>query len=118
MKKTCALMVAVLLMVTLVACGAPAAEIPAEIAVLEGTWIGTNILEDSYVFNADGTGHYDNPLLPYDFEYKVDGNKLDIYAVLFGSTSDSATELEFSIDGNKLTVLDIAMDTEYTYEKQ
>ena len=78
---------------------------------LVGTWVDlTSDWEDTYIFNADGTGTYiSGP--EYDFTYKVSGDKLTLtYA------EDDIEDYTAKVDGNTLVLVD-KYDDEQSFEK-
>ncbi len=68
---------------------------------LVGTWVDlTSDWEDTYIFNADGTGTYiSGP--EYDFTYKVSG---DILTLIY--EEDDTEEYTATVDGSKLVLVD------------
>lgn len=68
---------------------------------LVGTWVDlTSDWEDTYIFNADGTGTYiSGP--EYDFTYQVSGDKLTLIY-----EEDDTEEYTVAINGSKLVLVD------------
>jgi hypothetical protein len=68
---------------------------------LVGTWVDlTSDWEDTYIFNADGTGTYiSGP--EYDFTYQVSG---DILTLIY--EEDDTEEYTATVDGSKLVLVD------------
>ncbi len=118
MKKVSIIVVAVLVMSVLVACGAPAAETVEE-NPLVGKWVSTiELLSETYEFKADGTGHNENAILAYDFKYEAKDGVLSIYAEIMGMASDDAMEYEYTIDGDTLRMTDVSLGTDYEFVKE
>ena len=110
MKKVIAiLLVLVLGCIALVACGQSEKSEDATPADPAKAIVGTWDYETggfTYVFNEDGTGDY----CGMPFTYTVDGNKLSI--LYDGNTAPFETE--FEVNGNKLNVKDsLGEDTIY-----
>lgn len=79
--------------------GGPAASI--DNAAIVGKWVDkASDWEDTYVFNADGTGCYTSGF-DYEFTYKISGDKL---TVTFDR--DDIEEYTISVDGSKITLVD------------
>jgi len=116
MKKIVALALCVLLAVCLLAACAEEEAVADDSAKFIGKWSSTDLLNDSYEFNDDGTGYYDNFLFPYDFKWELKDGKLLIYAELLGTVSDTATEYSYSFSGNELTLTD-ENGSSLTYKK-
>ena len=116
MKKLVALILCVLIVVCLLAACAQEETSADDSSKFIGKWSSNDLLDDSYEFNEDGTGHYDNFLLPYDFKWELKDGKLLIYGELLGITSDTATEYGYSFSGNELTLTDDS-GSSYTYKK-
>ncbi len=76
---------------------------------LVGTWVDlTSDWEDTYVFNADGTGTYiSGP--EYDFTYQVSGDTLTLIY-----EEDDTEEYTATVDGSKL----VLVDKQFGYEQQ
>ena len=116
MKKTIALILCIALAICLLAACSQEEAAPDDSAKFIGTWKSDDLLNDSYEFKDDGTGHYDNFLIPYDFKWELKEGKLLIYAEMFGMTSDTATEYDYSFSGDTLTLTDDS-GTSYSYTK-
>ena len=79
---------------------------------LIGTWLQRDSdWEDTYIFNADGTGTLISGY-EYPFTYSVSGNILTLTY-----DADDEEEFTFSVDGNLLTLIDI-WDEERLLDKQ
>ena len=79
---------------------------------LVGEWIDlTSDWEDTYIFNADGTGTYiSGP--EYDFTYEVSGDTLTLtYA------EDDIEEFTASVEGSKLVLVDKQFGSEQSFTK-
>ncbi len=80
-------------------------------SALIGTWIDhTSDWEDTYIFNADGTGSYTSGF-EYPFTYIVDANTL---TVTF--EEDDTEEYTVTVDGSKLVLVD-KFGYEQSFEK-
>jgi hypothetical protein len=111
MKKVNALAIALLLLLSLAACGGKAEPAKASIA---GSWeseFGGYMY--TYTFNADGTGNYDAAGTILQLTYADDGSKLSI--LFAGDTLP--TELPYKLEGNKLTITD-SFGTEVIYNRK
>jgi len=90
----------------------------AEASPLVGTWKGTDLMEDTYEFRADGTGQNESSLLSYDFKYETEGDKLNIFAELFGMESDEPMVFTYSINGDTLTLVDESIGVTYEFSRE
>ena len=86
---------------------------------LVGTWkYKGNSVDETYVFNDNGTGHYTitisgNPS-EHDLTFETEDNKL---VITFPAENDAMTD-EYSVDGDKLTMKTESGDEiEYTRKK-
>lgn len=79
---------------------------------LVGTWVDlTSDWEDTYIFNADGTGSYTSGF-EYEFTYKVDGDTITvIYA------ENDTEEYIATVDGSNLVLVDKQFGYEQSFEK-
>lgn len=79
---------------------------------LIGTWVDkTSDWEDTYIFNADGTGTYiSGP--EYDFTYKTSGDTLTLIY-----EEDDTEEYTATVDGSKLVLVDKQFGYEQSFEK-
>ncbi len=79
---------------------------------LVGTWVDlTSDWEDTYIFNADGTGTYiSGP--EYDFTYQVSG---DILTLIY--EEDDTEEYTATVDGSKLVLVDKQFGYEQSFTK-
>ena len=79
---------------------------------LVGEWIDlTSDWEDTYIFNADGTGTYiSGP--EYDFTYKVSGDTLTLIY-----DEDDTEEYKATVDGSKLVLVDKQFGYEQSFTK-
>lgn len=80
--------------------------------VLVGTWVDlTSDWEDTYIFNADGTGTYiSGP--EYDFTYQVSGDTLTLIY-----EEDDTEEYTATVDGSKLVLVDKQFGYEQSFTK-
>ncbi|MEA4854085.1 MAG: DUF5640 domain-containing protein [Christensenella sp.] len=115
MKRVCIVVLLVFVLCLFMGCNAGGKS--EDVSPLVGKWKGADIMEETYEFKADGTGHNENALLSFDFKYDTDGDKLNIYAELFGMESDEAMAYTYSINGDRLTLVDEASDTTYEYTR-
>lgn len=71
---------------------------------LVGTWLQRDSdWEDTYIFNADGTGKLlSNPDYEYPFTYSIKGDTL-----ILDYGDDDEDEFTFSVEGNLLTLIDL-----------
>lgn len=83
-----------------------------ESSQLVGTWVDlTSDWEDTYIFNADGTGTYiSGP--EYDFTYKVSGDTLTLIY-----EEDDTEEYTATVDGSKLVLVDKQFGYKQTFTK-
>ena len=83
-----------------------------ESSQLVGTWVDlTSDWEDTYIFNADGTGTYiSGP--EYDFTYQVSGDTLTLIY-----EEDDTEEYTATVDGSKLVLVDKQFGYEQTFTK-
>ncbi len=81
-------------------------------SALIGKWVDkASDWEDTYIFNADGTGSYTSGF-EYEFTYKVDGDTITvIYA------EDDTEEYTAAVDGSKLVLVDKQFGYEQSFEK-
>lgn len=114
-RKVCVVVLVIFFLCLFAGCSAQGPQ--TEASPLVGTWEGTDLLADTFEFKADGTGHNENTMLPYDFKYDTEGDKLNIYAQLFGMDSDEAMVYSYSIDGDVLTLIDESLNITYEYAK-
>lgn len=79
---------------------------------LVGTWVDlTSDWEDTYIFNADGTGTYiSGP--EYDFTYQVSGD-----TVMLIYEEDDTEEYDATVDGSKLVLVDKQFGYEQSFTK-
>ncbi len=79
---------------------------------LVGTWVDlTSDWEDTYIFNADGTGTYiSGP--EYDFTYQISGDTLTLIY-----EEDDTEEYTAVVDGSKLVLVDKQFGYEQTFTK-
>ncbi len=79
---------------------------------LVGTWVDlTSDWEDTYIFNADGTGTYiSGP--EYDFTYQVSGDTLTLIY-----EEDDTEEYTATVDGSKLVLVDKQFGYEQSFTK-
>lgn len=79
---------------------------------LVGTWVDlTSDWEDTYIFNADGTGTYiSGP--EYDFTYQVSGDTLTLIY-----EEDDTEEYTAVVDGSKLVLVDKQFGYEQSFTK-
>lgn len=115
MKKVCVVILVLFVFCLFAGCGAGGAQ--EEVSPLVGTWMGSDLMEETFEFKADGTGHNENALLSYDFKYDIDGDQLNIYAQLFGMDSEKAMAYTYSISGDVLTLTDESLETTYEYTR-
>lgn len=85
--------------------------VAADKTALIGTWIDhTSDWEDTYIFNADGTGSYTSGF-EYEFTYKVDGDTITLIY-----EEDDTEEFTAAVNGSKLVLVD-EFNYEQTFEK-
>lgn len=116
MKRGFALVLCTLMLISgFVACGSKVVS-DVEPNPFVGTWAGTDgWFDETWVFEDNGEGSYDDGFLPYDFEYTYLEGKLSIYQKFFGSVSDEPSFIhEVTIDGGTVTLYDADNDTTRT----
>ncbi len=119
MKKVNVVILVLFVLCLFAGCGAGGQQ--KEASPLVGKWKGADLMEETYEFKADGTGHNENALISYDFKYDTDGDQLNIYAELFGMESDEAMVFSYSINGDILTLTDMSTGEEgisYEYTRE
>lgn len=117
--KVLAILCAVMMVISLAACGGSDKGADTDTAVTEDTAnageaiVGSWAYSDTYIytFNSDGTGTYDVGGTIMNFTYEANDNELSI--LYDGNTAPMV--LEYSIDGDTLNVKDsFGEDTLYT----
>ena len=86
---------------------------------LIGEWNGEAWINEVWTFKEDGTGHNENDLWPYDFEYIYKEGTLEIYQYLGETKSDTATK--YSVTKNSDSEIKLSDDEngyEYTLTKK
>ncbi len=97
-KAAIFLLLVVILGTGLTACaGNSKTTISEEAHFLVGEWTGEAWIEEVWTFKEDGSGHNENSLLPYDFDFEYADNKLDIYSYFGSMKSDEPTTYEVEI---------------------
>jgi hypothetical protein len=119
MKKVCILIVcAVLVLSMCTACGTKAEEtINEEAQFLLGDWDGEPWISEVWTFNEDGTGHNENSIYSYDYEYAYVDGVLEVYEYLGSLKSDTPTNYGVTVNNDSEIVLTGDDGTEYLLTK-
>jgi hypothetical protein len=113
MRRWIALLAALLLCLSLAACGQSAKELSKEEQTLIGTWSNEYT---KVIFNEDGTGQFVHSMVSY-FDSKSDFTYTAKDGVLTMTVDKVTNETNYTIKGDQLTMKNETGESSYTREK-